>query len=163
MKKELTQAEIKERLDYDPVTGKMYWKNGTEAGNIDYDPRRDAYRWKIGIGGQQYFRYRLVWLYHHGKMPTMIDHINVPSTDDRIENLREASAPQNGANRGKNKNNRTGFKGVIKIKDRPNNPFKATLCCNYKRHYLGSFPTAELAHEAYKKAAVKYFGEFAGF
>jgi hypothetical protein len=41
------------------------------------------------------------------------------------------------------------------------NPYKAEIRVLGKRMFLGSYPTAEEAHEAYKKAAIEHHGEFA--
>ena len=88
-----------------------------------------------------------------------VDHINRDGLDNRRENLRICTSAQNQANRGPNRNNSCGFKGVAwnKTKD----AWQATIQVSGKSIYLGRFPTKEEAHEAYRQAATKYFGEFA--
>jgi hypothetical protein len=89
----------------------------------------------------------------------MIDHINVNPLDNRRENLRIATNQQNQYNTNKYKSNTSGFKGVSFKKQ--NQKFRAQIQINDKRKHLGYFATAAAAHECYKKAAVKYHGEFA--
>lgn len=92
-------------------------------------------------------------------MPTtMIDHANRDKTDNRIENIRVCSNVQNVANRGRNRNNKTGFKGVFVSKP---GKFTAQIMHNYKARHIGYFKTAEEAHAAYLEAARELFGEFA--
>jgi len=43
------------------------------------------------------------------------------------------------------------------------NGFVAKIGINRKTIYLGKFATAEEAHEIYKKAAKKHFGDFARY
>ena len=54
-------------------------------------------------------------------------------------------------------------KGVFLKKGLKKNPYMAQIQVDGKFKYLGYYPTPELAHEAYKKAALQYFGEFAKF
>lgn len=91
-----------------------------------------------------------------------VDHIDGDGLNNRRENLRLATNAQNSANKGKASKNTTGFKGVFRTKNRPK-PFRAQIKVNQKSIHLGLFDTAEQAHEAYKEAAKKYFGEFARF
>lgn len=89
-----------------------------------------------------------------------VDHIRPNSTlDNRMNNLRVATAAQNNANRGKNKNNTTGFKGVTWSPRRKK--YQAQIFVNRKCLFLGRFETPQAAHQKYSEAAVKYFGEFA--
>ncbi len=105
----------------------------------------------------------LVWLYVYRRWPEAeIDHCNVNTLDNRVNNLREATRSQNKANRRVLKTNRTGLKGVedtgrLSAAKR----YRARIMVNGKTTNLGYFTTPELAHVAYAKAAVKYFGEFA--
>lgn len=87
------------------------------------------------------------------------DHINHDTLDNRDENLRIATRSQNGCNRGAQINNKSGFKGVIWYKREGN--WKAEIMIHRKHKHLGYFPTAELAYEAYCKAAKEIHGEFA--
>lgn len=88
-----------------------------------------------------------------------IDHINGDKLDNRKENLRVCSASNNAMNRGRQSNNKSGYKGVIYDKER--DKWRAEITVNKKRMYLGRYETVEEAAEAYRKAAELYHGEFA--
>jgi len=89
----------------------------------------------------------------------MVDHRNLDGLDNTRNNLRLATNAQNACNRTKQRNNTSGYKGVMKIKGRDR--WIAVIRFNQKRITLGSFSAPELAAKAYNEAAVKYFGEFA--
>ena len=92
-----------------------------------------------------------------------VDHINGDTLDNRRSNLRLCTPQQNMWNRRVMHNTQTGFKGVARNKRSKLNPWKARIRVSGKLVHLGCFPTPEEAHEAYKQAAIKYFGEFARF
>lgn len=87
------------------------------------------------------------------------DHINGNPLDNRRENLRIASNSQNLCNRGRPRNNKSGFKGVCKCSDCKS--YHAQITFKGVNHTLGYFKTALEAHEAYKAAALRLHGEFA--
>lgn len=113
----LTSERLRELLLYDPDTGLWVWlkppKNkpqliGQEAGNI----RLDGYR-KIGIGGTDYLCGPLAWLYMTGEWPTEeVDHADRDRSNDRWENIRQATRSLNEANKGLDPRNTSGFRGV---------------------------------------------------
>jgi predicted deacylase len=88
-----------------------------------------------------------------------IDHKDRNILNNKISNLRIATASQNLANSKKSVKNTSGHKGV----------YKHSLSCgwvaqiriNKKITYLGIFNTPEKAKSAYDEAAETYFGEFA--
>ncbi len=90
----------------------------------------------------------------------MTDHMNGNKLDNRRENLRSCNMSQNGANRGLNKNNTSGSKGVVW--DKLRSKWKAQIKVNYKNCFLGRFTELGEAILAYDQAAVRIFGEFAG-
>lgn len=88
--------------------------SGKPAGSINIKKYyRVAYERKL------YQAHRIVWELHHGPIPTgkRIDHINRNPQDNRIENLRLATAAQNGHNRKVNANSKTGIKGLTRRND----------------------------------------------
>jgi hypothetical protein len=86
------------------------------------------------------------------------DHKNHDTLDNQCSNLRTATPSQNGANRAKLKNNKSGYKGVIWIKKWRR--WQAQITVDGKINYLGYHTTPEAAALAYNKAALEKFGEF---
>jgi hypothetical protein len=84
------------------------------------------------------------------------DHIDGNIFNCQRSNLRACTHRQNMMNRRKRKGT-SPYKGVIKRGQK----FEAHIKIPEKRLYLGIFVTQELAAQAYNRAAVKYFGEFA--
>lgn len=176
MKSLPTQAYLCEILLYNPATGKLTWKRrpaeqfkdtnacnawngrfaGTDAGTTHVDSRGRKRR-IVTIDWITYKTSRLIWKMVTGNDPTAeIDHKDLDSLNDRWDNLREANGNQNMQNRAMQANNTTGFKGVYRHRDR----FQAKISVNGKMYSLGTYDTAEQAHEAYCAVAEEQRGEF---
>jgi hypothetical protein len=90
-----------------------------------------------------------------------IDHINGNGLDNRRCNLRLATKPQNMMNRGAQKRNKSGYKGVYRRVVSNGVKWIANIKFDGKSHNLGSFDTKEQAAQVYNEAAQKHFGQFA--
>jgi hypothetical protein len=114
----------------------------------------------IRFGSKVYEASRVVWFLCTGEQPPdYLDHINRDRTDNRMANLRPATASQNLANAKAWKRRDPSIpKGVKKERE---GRFSARIRVDGKVYPLGSFPTAEEAHAAYISAARDHFGEFA--
>jgi len=88
-----------------------------------------------------------------------IDHINCDGLDNRRANLRIATPSQNQHNRGAQRDNKSGYKGVTLDKRR--GKWMAQIALEGKRRSLGLHATPELAHAAYCRAAAELHGKFA--
>ncbi len=131
---------------------------------------RKPYPWRRGGSGKRYllctlpcgtyYAHRLVWVYHHGYHPVMLDHVNGNTEDNRIENLRECTTAQNNYNSRRKSNNRSGFKGVT-YTPRMRLKWCAKIGVAGSTVALGQFGTPEEAAAAYAKGAARYAAEFA--
>lgn len=84
-----------------------------------------------------------------------VDHKNGNGLDNRRSNLRLATNSQNCANRGKQSNNTSGYKGVFwSNRDKL---YEVKIC----RTYVGGFKDPISAAKAYDAAAIARYGEFA--
>ena len=148
----ITQAELKETLHYDPLTGIFTWakKTGKSViiGNRAGYLKSNGYI-TIQLNGIAYFAHRLAWLYVTGIMPIkFIDHKDGNPSNNWFDNLRESTPLQNMQNMRKpSKNNKTGFLGVSFSKQRLK--FEAVIAVKGKRKSIGFFTTPELASAAY--------------
>lgn len=156
----MNHQRLLELLDYDTVTGiftrKISLSSRSPVGSVAGSTNK-GYCF-IRVDGKRYAAHRLAWFYVHGTLPTsLIDHDNTEGTCNAISNLRLANKSTNGANRGLNKNNTTGFKGVTVWRDR----FISKIRVNYQGIHLGCFLDSKDAARAYDQAAVQHFGQFA--
>ena len=110
---------------------------------------------RIKINKKLYALHRLIYKYHNEDFDLTysynneIDHININSLDNRIENLRLATCSQNTRNQNKRKNCSSKYKGVSW--DKQNNKWGAQIRINGKTKHLGSFTNEDEAYLAYKK------------
>lgn len=133
-------VQLRERLQYDPNTGRWIWLKtlrrgfeGKPAGSID----AKGY-WVIKIDGKSYKASRLAHLYMTGEWPEdEMDHINRTPWDDWWTNLRPATRTENNQNRVKI--GESGHQGVYRHNQ--NNRWIA----QHENIYLGSFETIEEA------------------
>ena len=141
-----TLERLRELLDYDPDTGAFTWrvsKGAAKAGSIAGSVNGDGYLY-IMIDGRGYRAHRLAWLHVYGVWPAnQIDHINCVRSDNRLENLREATQAENRRNIGMYRNNTSGAKGVYFRKGAGN--YQAYGRLNGKQHHLGYHDTLEAA------------------
>lgn len=157
------EKHLKNSLYYEG--GGLKWKAGRNRteGKPAAKIRPDGYkRIRITYEGKEYefLEHRAVWLICSGIWPdNYIDHINGIKTDNRICNLRSASASQNGANSKVSSNNSSGWNGVYK----QGNIFRAQIHVNRTTHYLGTFTNSREAALAYNYAAESFFGRFSRF
>jgi hypothetical protein len=89
----------------------------------------------------------------------LVDHKNQNGLDNRRKNLRRCTQQQNQCNRGKTRNNTSGFKGVFT----QGGKWRSCITVNQRSIYLGVFSSPKEAAICYDKAAKRYFGEFAYF
>ena len=113
--------------------------------------------WATNIYGVRYRIHRLIWQFHFGDCPSIIDHIDGNKNNNAIENLPPATNKQNLANRKVTKTNKLGLKGVCLV----GNKYKASIKVNGKSQHIGYFSNPNDAHMAYCQKAKKIYGEFA--
>lgn len=89
-----------------------------------------------------------------------VDHKDGNRLNNQRANLRICTGEENTRNQRIRKDNRTGFKGVVKA---TGGFWRAQIHVNKKRFDLGLFESPEEAHGAYCKAALEKHGEFANF
>ena len=113
----MNQEKLYKRLHevFKYKNGHFYWKikssNRVKIGDKAGYVKANGYV-AVTVDNKKYYAHRLVWLYHYKYLPTLIDHVDGNILNNKIKNLRIATASQNQHNRIINKNNTTGIKGL---------------------------------------------------
>lgn len=169
---------LREALRLEPETGRLFWKtrplhhfvsykgwaiwnarwSGKEACTADNHGYRTM---AISLCGEQQMMqgHHVVFALHHGRWATgQIDHVNLIRSDNRPENLREATVSEQAWNKRHHRDNAAGFKGVTL---RKGGVYEARIYLNGRNVPLGRYRIPEQAHAAYVAAAREHHGEFA--
>ncbi len=172
-----TPEYLRECFDYNLETGSLVWK----ARPYHHFSNLNAHRsWLTRFAGKSvgfvnkkgylvtgfsgrglYYLHRLIWAMVYGAHPEgLVDHINQNPKDNRLSNLRIATRSENAMNSKVRRTNRSGVKGVHKMKGCERWVAQVAVKGGGPA-YLGSFRTLEDAAEAVKAARGARHGEFA--
>lgn len=163
--------KLRQRLRYEPETGKLFWKaqapeafEATATRTAEHTcanwnalfSEREAFTatnrggYRFGkVFGEVLLAHRVIWAMQTGYWPTELDHINGVRDDNRWGNLRLATRSENASNRAVRADSATGVIGVTVIPE--TGMFRAKI----KRIHIGCFSTKEAAEEARKAAAIR--------
>jgi hypothetical protein len=161
MRNEITQTRLHELFDY--KDGQLIWKidkkySKIKAGTIAGHEIKHQYI-QVVIDRKTYYLHRLIFVYHNGHCPKVLDHIDGNQANNRIENLREATSSQNGFNSRLNVNSSTKMKNVNWNTEA--NKYRVELAVNGKNKFIGYYVDPELAELVAIEARDKYHGRFA--
>ena len=160
-------AEVFAYFRYDPKTGIIKWKidngpknwKGKTAGHLNSKGYIE-----IRFKGKTYQGHRIAYALGRNTLdvPSTLDHINCDKSDNRLKNLRAATAQENSYNKNKAVFHTTSdYKGVSWYKRLQK--WQSQIRHNGKSKHLGMYTTEEEAHAAYCKAAAELHGDFANF
>ena len=161
----LTHRRLIEVADYNPKTGLFIRRSksgrkgkiGAVMGCKSKGP--SAYT-RIRIDGVLYLGHRLAWFYVYGAWPEdELDHRDQDRYNNRLDNLRPATRHYNSLNQGIRSDNKSGYKGVVWLKQKKR--WRASATLNGTTHYLGTYRSARDAGAAYKAFVLEHHGEFA--
>lgn len=144
--------------EVDIATGTVKWRTRRNPA-IPHDRSsntldKHGYK-KLSFRKKIYYHHRIVWLFANKNWPEIfIDHINGLPTDNRIENLREATSYQNQQNRRKKAKRVTQSMGVYF--DPKRKKFVPQIRVEGKAIFLGRYETEEEASKIYLEAKLKF-------
>jgi hypothetical protein len=152
---EVSQKRVLELFKYED--GKLFRRSDNKEMGI-YSTKHHRYA-RIVIDGKDHKLHRIIFLYHHGYLPDIIDHINGDRYDNRIENLREANTYQNRQNSRIYSTSKSGVKNVYWNSSM--NKWRVSIHINGKKHCFGHYADLEEAKQVATSMRDKYFKEFA--
>jgi hypothetical protein len=150
---EITQEFLRKNYHYED--GFLYSiTTGNLVGHFNGNGRVQI---TIRLSGKkkQFYAHRLIFLYHNGYLPEIVDHIDRDPANNKIENLRAATPTESSCNR--ITPNASGYPGV----DKYNKRWRAKIRYQNKHIHIGYFDTPEEAYKAYNTTRLELHGEFA--
>lgn len=135
-------VNLKNQLDYDPITGVFRWKQSGRgrrpsliAGSIKTKGSSTVRR--IVLDQQEYTAGQLAWAFMTGEFPEfIIDHIDQDPLNDAWSNLRRGDQCVDQRNQRKSQRNKTGLVGVKWHKT--SKMYHAFIGTGGQQEYLGS-------------------------
>ena len=155
-----TQRQVKELFNYHK-DGWLEWavsRGKAKAGDKVGIVHPNGYL-RTRVNGLLQSNHRLIFIWHHGWMPKMVDHIDGDKLNNKIENLRPADQVQNQQNSKIRKRNTSGFKNVSFCPQTK----KWAVKMRYlgKARTIGRFDDIELADLVAQEARSKFHGFYA--
>ena len=157
-------AGLEKVLRYDANTGLLYWTvfiyRIKKPGDLAGHQNKSGYI-EIRFDRKTYHAHRIAWYLHTGNDPGVlqVEHVDTNRTNNKIENLRLATALQNSWNKSKRAGTSPQYKGVAFYARHGN--WISQIRANGKTTHIGYFTDEREAGEAYNAAALEYYKEFA--
>ena len=166
--KPLPEAEfLRSILNYDRENGNLIWlpRSGKDGrpntrlvGKIAGNIGKDGYRY-VMIDGKNFLCHRIAWKIETGADPiNEIDHEDLCRSNNRWNNLREATHGENNHNVRVRPHSTSGIKGVREIK---NGKWTAQIRKDGIQYHLGTFRSSDEAKEAFQIGSKKLYGDMA--
>ena len=158
---EITQQLLKKIFSYHPDGYLIRNRRGIVVESKLTGGRRYA---RVSVKSKPYAVHRVIFLWHHGYLPKVIDHIDNDQLNNRIENLREVTHQQNALNKKRDFNSASPYKGVKPASRARKNgfvPWEVSVSVNRRQVYFGTFDNIEVANQVAIAARNKYHGQFA--
>ena len=162
---------IQERFRYDPLTGKVFYRerkldNNASPRHKQWNTRfanKEVKGWinegyiRISLDDKEIYLHQVAFACVKGFIPIEVDHEDLDKTNNRWENLREADRLTNSTNNFQRRNNKTGLKGVSWSKW--NNKWRMDIQHN-KIKYHSFHDTKEEAYNEYCLKSAELHREF---
>ena len=160
VRNEISQDRLHELFEY--KDGQLIWKisrgGSAKKGSVAGRKVKQNYT-QIEVDRKTYYLHRLVFIYHNGYCPKILDHIDGNPDNNKLENLREATMSENQMNSKLNVNSSTKMKNVNWNTEA--NKYRVELSVNGKNKFIGYYNDPELAELVAIEARDKYHGRFA--
>lgn len=147
----LTADRLRIMVRYEPETGLFFplkARSGPKRKRLHLGTLTGNGYFCFRVDGVTYQAHRLAWLYMTGDWPKAeIDHRNRRRSDNRWENLREATDLENPQNRSRRSDNKSGATGIYL--HGLTGKWAASIAANGNRKHLGLFENIEDARAAY--------------
>jgi len=143
----LTKSYLQAIFDYQ--NGALIYKatkRGVSKGTIAGSPKKGSGYRVIKINNKVYYEHRIIFAWHYGYFPILIDHKNQNKSDNRIENLEDSTSSKNALNSKMWSTNTSGYRCVSK--HTKNNSWIGQTWINGKKCHIGSFSTPKEAYDA---------------
>lgn len=177
----MTQSFLKDAFNYDQKSGNLVWRVDRPADHFATTVGHKVYlkQWAGKRAGTKYkdktsaqcvvisFKgrkkrfsvHKLVFFYHFGYVPELIDHINGNPHDNKVENLQPLNYSLNTAKASMFSHNTSGYRGCRYRKR--DNKWIVNLKVNKYGYYLGQYSDLEYAAAVYNKFSKLIFGDCA--
>ena len=166
----MTQEEAHRLFEY--KDGALYWKERprsdfkTDLAWKQWNPKHVGKRagcWSghhvtVKFNDKAYPLARVIFIWHHGYLPEIVDHADCNPMNNNIDNLRAATKTENQRNAGMFAHNTSGYKGVVFNKR--SKKWTAQIKIFGLNKYLGTFADIEKAAEFVQLAREMLHGKF---
>ena len=152
MKQYPSQEKLKRLFAYNEDTGdvtRLIQCGKMKPGSLVGSKTHFGYT-QTKVDNNNYFLHRIIWKLVYGKDPDgVIDHIDGNKRNNAISNLRDVSiATNNEHQRNINRKSKSGVFGAVQRGDK----YAAMIVLDGVQKYLGTFKTADEAHQVYLNA-----------
>lgn len=159
----ITQEHLKKMFDYREDGNFVRKKTGLV---VTCSPTPKHRYLRLSVSGKPQALHRMIFLYHHGYLPKVTDHIDGDRLNNRIENLRACTQSENCLNSKHRATSTSPYKNVYLQKYANHQPhwkqnWVVNITVNRKRQYVGSFEDVELADLVATEARDLYHGAYA--